>query len=109
MIKTCEHLKIDGELCGSPAINDRNYCHFHDSVHNLNNIPGSPDFEMPVLDDPLAIQLFLSQIAHSQICGSINSNTANFLVGIARTATANLRLARNRAASKPVPTAPSGV
>ena len=94
MVKTCEHIKIDGRVCGSPALRDRNYCHFHNRVHDLNDMPGSPDYHIPVLDDPLAIQLFMVQIANAQACGSINDKTAEFLLKIARTATANLRLAR---------------
>ena len=92
MVKTCEHIKIDGNPCGSPALTDRNYCHFHNHSHDLNNLPGSPDYEMPSLEDPLSIQIFIMQIAKAQACGSIDLETSSHLLAISRTATANLRL-----------------
>ena len=99
MVKTCEHIKIDGNPCGSPALRERNYCYFHDSFHNLNNLPGSPDYEIPALEDPLSIQLFIMQIAHAQACGSINREMSAQLLAISRTATANLRLITRTAKS----------
>jgi hypothetical protein len=98
MVKTCEHIKIDGNPCGSPAMHDSDYCYFHDRVHDLNDLPGGPDYHPPLLDDPLAIQLFMMQIANAQACGSIDDRSAEFLLKIARTATANLRLARSSGA-----------
>ena len=92
MVKTCEHIKIDGNPCGSPALHDKNYCHFHNRFHDLNNLPGSPDYELPALEDPLSIQLFIMQIALAQACGSIDLKTSAHLLAISRTATANLRL-----------------
>jgi hypothetical protein len=27
--RTCDHLKEDGVLCGSPALHNHNFCYFH--------------------------------------------------------------------------------
>jgi hypothetical protein len=27
--RQCEHIKTNGEFCGSPALRGRNYCYFH--------------------------------------------------------------------------------
>jgi len=94
-IKTCEHLKIDGSPCGSPALRDRQYCHFHEHFYDLNHMPGSPDYEPPVLEDALSVQLFITQITKALLCGSINAAHANNLLAFARAAMQNLRLARN--------------
>jgi hypothetical protein len=94
MVTTCEHIKSNGEPCGSPALKDRNFCHFHDRFHDLNDIPGSPDYIMPALEDHLSIQLFLMQIGHAQTCGSISRDTATSMLALAKAAMSNLRLAR---------------
>ena len=37
----CKHLKVNGVRCGSPAIHDHKYCHYHEKFHapNANDIP----------------------------------------------------------------------
>ena len=94
MVTTCEHVKADGTACGSPALRDKSYCHFHERLHDYNNIPGNPDYEMPMLEDHLSVQVFLMQIAHAQVCGSITPYQASQMMALARTAMTNLRLAR---------------
>ena len=93
-IKTCEHIKTDGDPCGSPALRGWPYCHFHQRFHDLNDIPGSPDYEVPVLEDYLSIQLFIMQIAKAQHCRSITPVEANGMLKLARAAMQNLRLTK---------------
>ncbi len=93
-IKTCEHIKIDGQSCGSPALRGAPYCHFHERFYDLNHMPGSPDYEPPVLEDALSVQLFITQITKALLCGSISSLEANNLLNFARAAMQNLRLAK---------------
>ena len=93
-IKTCEHTKIDGQPCGAPALRDRDYCHFHERFYDLNEMPGAADYEPPVLEDALSVQLFITQITKAQLCGSISPFEAGNLLKLARAAMQNLRLAR---------------
>jgi hypothetical protein len=93
-VKICEHIKINGEPCGSPAVNGTVWCYFHERVHDLNCIPGSPEYVLPALEDHLSIQLFLMQIANGQTCGSITPLQANALLNLARAAMQNLKLQR---------------
>jgi hypothetical protein len=93
-IQTCKHIKIDGQPCGSPALRDLDYCHFHEQFYDLNHMPGSPDYEPPVLEDALSVQLFITQITKALLCGSISPLQANHLLTLARAAMQNLRLAK---------------
>jgi len=94
LTKTCEHIKTDGDPCGSPALADRQFCYFHNRFHDLNDMPGGPDYEVPVLEDHLSVQLFIMQIAKAQCCGSISPLQANSMLSFARIAMQNLRLLR---------------
>jgi hypothetical protein len=94
MIKICEHIKTNGEPCGSPALTERDYCYFHNRFNDLNDMPGAPDYLVPVLEDHLSVQLFIMQIAKAQACRSINPEQAKFMLDIARTAMSNLRHTR---------------
>lgn len=91
-IVICDHIKTGGERCGSPALKGWLYCHFHQRFHDLNDMPGAPDYEVPVLEDSLSIQLFLMQIAKAQNCGSISPAQASGMLKLARAAMQNLRL-----------------
>ena len=93
-MKTCEHIKTCGDPCGSPALTGKNYCYFHDQYHDLNNMPGTPDF-VPLLEDHLSIQLFIMQVAKAQACRQIHSDTAASMLALARAAMTNLRLSRS--------------
>ena len=96
IVKSCEHIKINGEPCGSPALRDRDYCYFHEAFYDLNHMPGSPDYEPPVLEDNLSVQLFITQITKALLCGSITPMQANNLLTLARAAMQNLRLAKTK-------------
>ena len=96
VVKTCEHIKTNGEPCGSPALTGSGYCYFHDRFHDLNNMPGAPDYIPPVLEDHLSVQLFIMQITKAQICSSISPVEASHLLNFARIAMQNLRLARTK-------------
>jgi len=34
MYAICDHIKDDGERCGSPALKDLKLCHFHNRADN---------------------------------------------------------------------------
>lgn len=93
IVKTCEHLKTNGDRCGSPALSEKKFCHFHDRYHDLNDMPGNPDF-MPLLEDHLSIQLFIMQVAKAQSSGSITPHEASAMLALAKAAMSNLRLAK---------------
>ena len=92
VVKTCEHIKTNGEPCGSPAVGSSLYCYFHHRFHDLSDMPGAPDYEIPVLEDYLSIQLFIMQIAKAQNIRSIAPGEASVMLKLARTAMQNLRL-----------------
>jgi len=72
----CECTTIGGQRCGSPARNGQPYCYyhtgapaclprlraiFHDKSPHLPGAPPMPEFPIPWLDDPAAIQIAYMQ------------------------------------------------
>ncbi len=97
MTKTCEHIKTSGDPCGSPALTGKPFCYFHDRFHDLTNIPGTDEYEVPVLEDHLSVQLFIMQIVQAHLGRFINSDLAAQYLTLARMAMQNLRLVREPA------------
>ena len=65
MIIRCRHIKTDGNVCGSIALNDRPYCYYHTRLHTCAKAPsgqGEEPLVLPVLESERAIQLALTQI-----------------------------------------------
>jgi hypothetical protein len=85
-ILRCQHIKVSGVQCGSPALQGKRLCYFHSRIHNVraaNNLP--------VLEDANSIQCALMQIARALLDKSIDHKTAGLLLYTMQTASANFR------------------
>ena len=63
-VPRCQHVKVNGTQCGSPALRRRRRCYFHEEVR-VERAKSKADqfsqrgFEMPVLEDANAVQVAL--------------------------------------------------
>jgi hypothetical protein len=97
-IPRCEHIKINGTQCGSPALRRNHFCFFHKRwqqtriVLNANRARrGRPALDLPVLEDANSIQVSLMQIMRLVIGGQIDPKTAGLLLYALQTASSNLK------------------
>ncbi|MBI2678790.1 MAG: hypothetical protein HYX28_08415 [Candidatus Koribacter versatilis] len=67
----CAHVKAKGYRCGSPALREKQYCFYHERVHNRRFEDG-----LPPLDDANAIQLAVMQVLDGLHRGKIGTDTA---------------------------------
>ena len=66
----CEHVKVNGVRCGSPALRTRRLCYFH-FMSRL------PRIELvPILEDGNAIQAGVRQIIHGMLTGRVDTKQA---------------------------------
>src|SRR5271163_39288 len=97
----CQHLKVNGAQCGSPALRRNRFCYFHKLHHeesielNLDRLKSARrsrrvTVELPVLEDANSIQVSLMQIMRLIIGGQIDGKTAGLLLYALQTASANL-------------------
>jgi hypothetical protein len=98
----CQHLKVNGTQCGSPALRRNRFCYFHKLHHeesielNLDRLKSArrnrrATIELPVLEDANSIQVSLMQIMRLIIAGQIDGKTAGLLLYALQTASANLQ------------------
>jgi hypothetical protein len=102
--RQCEHIKTNGEFCGSPALRGRNYCYFH-----LTNIghrlragrnharaqANSPEtavvpLELPPFEDAHSIQTALMKVVDALLHNRIDTKRAGLVLYALQTASSNL-------------------
>ena len=83
----CQHLKINGNQCGSPALRRNRFCFFHKRFQD-ERIRLSADrarrgvatFVLPVLEDANANQIALMQVMRLLLSQQIDHKTASLLL-----------------------------
>ena len=98
----CQHIKVNGTQCGSPALRRNKFCYFHKRHQeerlqlNLDRLKQdrarrrSVVIELPVLEDANSIQVSLMQVMRLIITGQIDSKTAGLLLYGLQIASSNL-------------------
>src|SRR5258708_5598870 len=97
----CQHLKINGTQCGSPALRRNRFCFFHKRFQD-ERIRLSADrarrgvatFVLPVLEDANSIQIALMQVMRLLVAQQIDHKTASLLLYALQTASCNLRMTK---------------
>ncbi len=97
----CQHLKINGTQCGSPALRRNRFCFFHkrfqDEQIKLSadrSRRGVATFVLPLLEDANSIQIALMQVMRLLISQQLDHKTASLLLYALQTASTNLRMTR---------------
>jgi hypothetical protein len=102
----CQHIKVNGTQCGSPALRRNRLCYFHKRHHDerieLNSDRQKNDrqkrararravaIDLPVFEDANSIQVSLMQITRLLIAGDIDTKTAGLVLYALQTASSNL-------------------
>lgn len=96
-IRRCQHIKVNGVQCGSPALNSRKYCYFHQKWHesgieSKQILDGGHYFSQhtPLLEDANSIQVALTEIMFRISTRQIDDKRAGLLLYALQTASANL-------------------
>jgi hypothetical protein len=92
----CQHLKINGTQCGSPALRRHRFCYFHKRFQD-ERIQLSADRArrgVATLEDANSIQIALMQVMRLLVSGQLDHKTASLLLYALQTASTNLRMTR---------------
>jgi hypothetical protein len=94
----CQHIKVNGVQCGSPALRRNRFCFFHKRFHDERirlaadrSRRGPGTFTLPVLEDANSIQIALMQVMRLLLSRQIEHKTASLLLYALQTASGNLR------------------
>ena len=82
----CQHVRMNGRRCGSPALRGESYCYFHDSVENP-----SGSYSLPFPEDATSLQYGVMMVIRMLISGHVEINRCWALLGALQIASANLR------------------
>ena len=82
----CQHIRMNGRRCGSPALRGENYCYFHDSVHN----PGG-SYALPFPEDATSLQYGVMMVIRMLVSGHVEIKCCSALLYALQIASANLR------------------
>jgi len=93
----CQHIKVNGTQCGSPALRRNKFCFFHKKWHeqrilvNAGHARRARAIDLPVLEDANSIQVALMQIMRMTMGGQLDTKQAGLLLYALQTASFNLR------------------
>jgi hypothetical protein len=97
-VPRCQHVKMNGTQCGSPALRRRRYCYFHNRMLDgykkyvqVRDVKPRPLFSMCLLEDANAVQVTLMQVLQLIGCGQMDNKTAGLMLYGLQTASSNLR------------------
>jgi hypothetical protein len=94
-VPRCQHLKMNGTQCGSPALNYRRLCFFHERIRRervkVARQNTSHRFDLPLLEDANCVQVALMKVIQMLGAGSLDHKTAGLMLYALQTASINLR------------------
>ena len=92
----CQHLKVNGTQCGSPALRNHRFCFFHRQWRakrlsiNPNATRRPASVTLPVLEDANSIQVAVMQVTRLLLAGQIEHKTASLTLYALQIASSNL-------------------
>ena len=95
-VARCEHVKVNGTQCGSPALRDQPYCYFHAICHRkgkdaISYLEELETAMLPTLEDANSVQLGLAGVMRQLVKRQIDHKTAALLLYALQTASANVK------------------
>ncbi len=95
-VPRCQHVKVNGTQCGSPALRWRRHCYFHNNVRRerkmiLANTRVTRMFDLPLLEDANSVQTALMKVIQMLGSGGLDHKTAGLMLYALQTASINLR------------------
>jgi len=96
-IARCQHIKVSGTQCASPALRRQKFCYFHKQFRqkrleiNANIQKQRWNLTLPLLEDANSIQMGLVQVMRLLLTQQIDRGTAGLMLYALQTASANLK------------------
>jgi len=95
-IRRCQHIKVNGTQCKSPALRREKFCYFHTRWHGsvkFRNALRKREFSgLPILEDANSIQVGLAEVMLHLVTKEIDTRTGALMLYALQTASANLRM-----------------
>jgi hypothetical protein len=95
-VPRCQHVKMNGTQCGSPALRRRRHCFFHERIRRERvkiaaDLSAQRLFDLPLLEDANSVQMALMKVIQMLGAGRLDHKTAGLMLYALQTASVNLR------------------
>jgi hypothetical protein len=95
-VPRCQHIKMNGTQCGSPALRWRRQCFFHERIRRerakiARDMSAQRRFDLPLLEDANSVQVALMKTIQMLGSGRMDHRTAGLMLYALQTASINLR------------------
>jgi hypothetical protein len=95
-VPRCQHIKMNGTQCGSPALRWRRQCFFHERIRRerakiAKDMSAERRFDLPLLEDANSVQVALMKTMQMLGSGRMDHRTAGLMLYALQTASVNLR------------------
>jgi hypothetical protein len=94
-VKRCQHIKVNGTQCGSPALREGKHCYYHIRYHwqDFEAQPNGHEIRpaLPTLEDANSIQVALAHVMERLVMCEIDHKQAALLLYALQTASMNLK------------------
>ncbi|MBZ5663937.1 MAG: hypothetical protein LAO30_04980 [Acidobacteriia bacterium] len=94
-ISRCQHIKVNGTQCGSPALREATYCYYHIRYHwpELEALKDHTEWQLafPTLEDANSIQVALAKVMEQLVMNEIDYKKAALMLYALQTASMNLK------------------
>ena len=93
----CQHIKVSGTQCGSPALRRKNFCFYHQQNRPLTvecyseQQYATGEIDLPVFEDAHSIQTVIRQVVQMVLQRRIERKTASLLLYALQIASSNLK------------------
>jgi hypothetical protein len=95
-VPRCQHVKVNGTQCGSPALRRKRFCYFHDNYRQTQARLMAAQSEvclsnLPLLEDANSVQVAVMHVIHLLGSGKLDTKVAGLMLFGLQTASANLK------------------
>ena len=94
-VKRCQHIKVNGTQCGSPALRESKHCYYHVRYHwpELEALPDNNEWRrpLPTLEDANSIQVSLANVMERLVMREVDHKTAALMLYALQTASINVK------------------
>ena len=93
----CQHIKVSGTQCGSPALREKSFCFYHQQNRPLTvecyseEAFATGEIALPVFEDAHSIQTVIRQVVQMVLQKRIERKTASLLLYALQIASSNLK------------------
>jgi hypothetical protein len=94
-VPRCQHIKVNGVQCGSPALRRKRFCYFHDNYRATQARLLEDQSEVricnfPLLEDANSVQVAVMHVIHLLGSGKMDTKVAGLMLYALQTASANM-------------------